>query len=429
MSSLALALLGGEGVGAPPANRHPSFTEETLDRVVELMRQGRTVGLNKTVPEIGQAEEAIARWQGVEHCLTASSGHAALHDCLIVLEVCWGDEVITTPFTWGASISCILHNNAVPVFVDVCPDTGLLDPAKVEAAITPRTKAILAVHIFGQAANMTAIREIADRHGLVVIEDGSQAHGAIHAGRKVGTFGDAAGFSCMGGKLVATAEAGYMVTPHEDVYWKAALGGQHMGRSLEPEFPTDRLGEYIDSLVYTYRLSPLVAVMLAEQVKKIDAENDGRRRNVAMFREKMKDVRILGFPDYPQGDDPVYHMLTMNYDEEYAGVKKGTFFAAMSAEGVGCSQYIPSPIPTWPRLHWQTYDGPKVMWTEPLRHSGIDYRDVMVPGCERKIARSVEMGWNWVEPSEEKMDRLASAFAKVEQNLPALRDWEAKQGQ
>jgi len=228
----------------------------------------------------------------------------------------------------------------------------------------------------------------------------------------------------MGGKLLATAEAGYMVTPHADVYYKAALCTQHMGRSLEPDYPHEKYDRYVDSLVYTYRLSPVFAVMLAEQVRKLDRENLGRRQNVKLFRERMSGVRIVSFPAYAPDDDPVYHMLTMNFDADYAGIRKSTFFAAVGAEGAGCFQYIPSPIPTWPRLHWQTYDGPKVMWTEALRQSGIDYRAVAVPNCERKIARSVEMGWNYVEPSEEKMSRLASVFQKVEENLPALRDWE-----
>ncbi|MBT3377688.1 MAG: hypothetical protein HN742_42105 [Lentisphaerae bacterium] len=424
MSTNTLALLGGTAVGAPAPEPHPSFTEETLTRVTDLMRAHRTVGLNKGVPEIREAEEAIAAWQGVENCLLASSGHAALHDCIIGLEISSEDEVITTPFTWGASIACILHNNAIPVFVDVCPETGLLDPAKVEAAITPRTKGILAVHIFGQAANLTALRDIADRHGLALIEDGSQAHGAIHANRKVGSFGDAAGFSCMGGKLLASAEGGYMVSPREDVYWNAALCGQHMGRSSEEGFPRERLGKYIDSLIHTYRLSPLVAVMLTEQVKKIDAENEGRRTNVATFRRKMAGVTMVDFPTYLEGDNPAYHMLTTNFNADAAGVKKGTVLQALKAEGVTCGQYVPSPITMWPRLHWQTYDGPKIMWTENLRRSGIDYREVALPNCELKIARSIEMGWNFVVPSNPKMSQLASAFHKVQESLPALRDWE-----
>jgi len=232
----------------------------------------------------------------------------------------------------------------------------------------------------------------------------------------------------MGGKLLATAEAGYMVTPHADTYWKAALCSQHMGRSPEPDFPHETLGKWVDSLVCTYRLSPMVAVILAEQVKKIDSENRGRRESVALFREKMKDVTLVTFPTYAEGDDPVYHMLTMNFDEERTGIKKSTFFEAIRAEGVSCFQYIPSPIPTWPRLHWQTYDGPKVMWTEPLRQSGIDYRDLKLPNCRAKIAASVEMGWNYIEPDESKMAKLADAFRKVEDNLPDLRVWETSAG-
>jgi len=420
-----LALLGGNPVGPIPQGSYPRFQKSALDRVTGLIESGRTVGLNKNSPEIAEAEEAVAAWQGVSHCLLAASGHAALHDALMGLEVSWGDEVITTPFTWGASISCILHNNAVPIFADVQPDTGLLDPQSVESCVTPRTKAILAVHIFGQPADMTALRAVADRHGLRLIEDGSQAHGALHQGRKVGQFGDAAGFSCMGGKLLATAEGGYMVTPHEDVYWKASMCGQHMGRSPEEGFPHENLRLYVDSLVYTYRLSPLVAVLLTEQIKKIDEENAGRRENVALFREAMKDVDILSFPNYPEGDDPAYHMLTMNFNKERAGIEKSTLFAAASAEKISCFQYIPSPIPTWPRLHWQTYDGPKIMWTEPLRQSGVDYREVRVPNCELKIAQSVEMGWNYIEQDPEAISLLARAFRRIQANLPALRNWEA----
>ena len=421
-----LALLGGSPVGDVSSGQHPRFSQEAVDRVAELLQRGATVGLNKNFPEIAEVEGAIAEWQGVRYCLGTSSGHAALHSALIGLEISSGDEVITTPYTWGASISCILHNNAIPVFADVDPETGLLDPASIESRITPRTAAILVVHIYGQPANMTAIREIADRHGLVVIEDGSQAHGAIHQGGKVGQFGDAAGFSCMGGKLLATSEAGYMVTPHEQVYWKAAMAGQHMGRAPEGAFP-DELRPYVDSLVYTYRINPLNAVLLTEQLKKLDDENEARRVNVSMFRAAMEGVRGVSFPNYPEGDIPTYHMLTMNYDKDVTGVTKSTYVSALLAEGVSIGSYVPSPIPEWRRLQWKDYTGPKVMWTETLRQSGIDYSLAEVPNCEVKLARSLEMGWNYVDVDEDKMNRMASAFEKVEANLDALREWEASQ--
>jgi dTDP-4-amino-4,6-dideoxygalactose transaminase len=426
MSASKLALLGGDPTGGVPTGVYPDFDPSAIRRVAELLQRGATVGLSKKQPEILEAETAIAAWQGMPYCIGTSSGHAALHSALIGLEITSGDEVITTPYTWGASISCILHNNAIPIFADVDPETGLIDPQSVEQNITTRTRAILAVHIYGQPANMTALCEIARKHDLVVIEDGSQAHGALHKGRKVGTYGDAAGFSCMGGKLLASSEAGYMVTPHEQVYWKAALGGQHMGRSSEEGFP-EHLRPYVDSLVYTYRLNPITAVLLTEQLRKLDAENNARRRNVALFRQALAGAQSVRFPTYPEGDEPAYHMLTMNFQPEAVGLSRDTYLQALRAEGVGIFAYVPSPIPSWDRLHWQTYDGPKVMWTETLRWAEVDYSEVQVPNCERKVACSLEMGWNHTKLNEAGMQKLASAFHKVEENLGALRDWERGQ--
>ncbi len=120
-------------------------------------------------------------------------------------------------------------------------------------------------------------------------------------------------------------------------------------------------------------------------------------------------------------------MLTMNFNPEAAGVQRSSYIKAIQAEGVSIFSYVPSPIPTWRRLQWKDYDGPKVMWTEMLRQSGIDYSLAEVPNCETKIARSLEMGWNYVEVNQRKMKKMASAFHKVEENLNALRDWESSQ--
>ena len=417
-----LALLGGAPAHIPIAKSYPRFTDAAVERVANLLRSGTTVGLNKTCREIEEAEKAIASWQGVTHCLGTSSGHAALHSALIGLEITGGDEVITTPYTWGASISCILHNNAVPVFADVDPITGLLDPAAVEACITPRTAAIMPVHIFGQAADMTALCAIARKHGLAVIEDGSQAHSTLHAGKKVGSFGDAAGFSCMGGKLLATSEAGYLVTDDEMVYWKASMGGQHMARAPEGGFPEELLS-YVDSLVYTYRLNPINAVLLVEQLGKIDSEIAARRDCARMFREKMAEVTCVSFPDYEAGDEPSYHMLTMNFEPQNAGISRETYLKAVGAEGAGAFAYVPSPIPTWPRLQ-TSFDGPPVMWTKMLAAAGVDYSAVEIPNCVRKIGRAVELSWNFLEVDEAEIASLAAVFIKVENNLDALIDWE-----
>ena len=422
MSSNKLALAGGEPAAKSDTAAYPRFSAEAISRVTGLLERGVTVGLNKGCAEIEEAESAVSAWQGVRHCLGTSSGHGALHSALIGLEVTSGDEVITTPYTWGASVSCILHNNAIPVFADVDPVTGLLDPDTIEDRITDRTKAILPVHLFGQPADMTRICEIAARHGLSVIEDGSQAHGALHKDRKVGTFGDAAGFSCMGFKLLASSEAGYMVTPHEEVYWKAAMGGQHMGRSPEAGFP-EELRPYVDSLVYTYRLSPINAVLLTEQLKKIDTEIAGRRASAARFRELLSGCGSISFPDYGPDNNPSYHLLTMMFQPEHAGVRKETYLKALEAEGVNIFSYVPAPIPSWPRMQWDGYRGPRVMWTANLERHGVDYSSVELPNCRKRIEGSLEMGWNYIDGGEA-VDSMADAFLKVEGLLDDLRAWE-----
>jgi len=423
-----LALLGGTRVGEVTYSQFPHFTEQAIARVAEVLRAGKAVGLGRFhSPEIGEAEDTISRYHGGRRVLACGSGHAALQGALAGLEICGGDEVITTPYTWGASISCILHQNAIPVFVDVERETGLIDPAAVEAAITPRTKAILAVHIFGQPANLQALRAIADKHKLALIEDGSQAHGAEIDGVRVGNVGDAAGFSCMGGKVLPTTEAGYLVSPHERVIWKAAMIGQHMGRSPEKDFPDD-LRPWVDSLVYTYRITPLNSVLLTEQFGRLDGWIAERRRHADLLRAKLAGAKFLRMPDYAPGVKPVFHLMSFNFDPVAAGVSRDTFAAAMKAEGMLAFGYVPSPIPDWPRLHWQDYKGPRVSWLSSLAAAKVDYRGMALPNCRWRVANSIETRFDYVDPNEAMVNRIAEIIHKVEANIGTLRDYERAKG-
>ncbi|RKX29310.1 MAG: hypothetical protein DRP71_16450 [Verrucomicrobia bacterium] len=423
-SADTLALLGGKPVGRVQSPPFPQFSARAKRRVVELLDTGHTVGLGKHDKIIREAEDAISRYHGGLYCLGTSSGHGALQMALAGLEIGPGDEVITTPFTWGASISCILHQGAIPIFADIDRKTGLIDPNSIEAVITKRTRAILAVHIFGQPAPMSRIMKIAAKHGLVVVEDGSQAHGATIGGRMVGGFGHAAGFSCMGGKLLATTEAGYMVTPDEDVYWKACLLSQHMGRSPDAGFP-DRLRPYVDSLVYTYRLNPVNAVLLTEQLKKLDREIEARRTNVDSLRENLSDSPFLSIPIYPKTVRPSFHLLTMSFNARRAGISRDTYIAALKAEGLPVFSYVPAPIPDWHRLHWKGYQGPRILWMDALKRNGIDYTKSEVPNCRYKIAHSVEMGFNFTRPAPRLMERAGEIVRKVDHAIRDLRAWEA----
>ncbi|MCF3650948.1 DegT/DnrJ/EryC1/StrS family aminotransferase [Synoicihabitans lomoniglobus] len=424
----SLALLGGTPVGEVTYSKFPIFNDRAIARVEQVLREGKAVGLGRFhSPEIAEAEETISRYHGGREVLACSSGHAALQGALAGLEICAGDEVITTPYTWGASTSCILHQNAVPIFVDVLRDTGLIDPDKIEAAITPRTKAILAVHLYGQPANLRRLREIADRHDLKLIEDGSQAHGAEIDGMRVGEVGDAAGFSCMGGKVLPTTEAGYLVTPDKSVFWKASMIGQHMGRSPEADFPDD-LRPWVDSLVYTYRVTPLNAVLLTEQFGNLGGWIAERRRHAARLRERIAGARFVRLPNYETGVKPVYHLCSMTFDADAAGVTRDTFVAALKAEGLLAFGYVPSPIPDWPRLHWQDYRGPRVAWASTLEAAGVDYRNMDLPNCRWRVAHAIETRFDFVDPQDDSVDRMAEIILKVESQIEALREHEHRHG-
>src|SRR5580704_13219408 len=152
-----LAMLGGRPARSPSKIRYPVFTQAALARVTQLLNDGAMSALSKAHPTISEVETLLAEFHGVDHAMVTSSGHAALHAALIGLELTAGDEVLTSPYSWGASVSCILHNNCIPTFADVEAGRGLLSPSAVADAITPRTRALLVPHIYGSPANMTEL--------------------------------------------------------------------------------------------------------------------------------------------------------------------------------------------------------------------------------------------------------------------------------
>jgi dTDP-4-amino-4,6-dideoxygalactose transaminase len=427
MTPSTLALLGGSPARATRPVPYPRFSDEALAEVTAFLRheRGELQGLSKHHQIVGEFERTFAAYHGAPNCLAASSGHGALQSALIGAEIGDGDHVLTSPYSWGASVSCLLHNTAVPIFADVDPDTGLLDATKLGDHLTPQTTAILVPHIYGQPADMTAIMAFARRHGLLVIEDGSQAHGAVHAGRRVGAFGDCAGFSTNGVKPLATTEGGYMLTQHADVYWRATISCQHAGRSEmlgranEEGFP-DELRPYIDSLVYTYRPDCVSMLLGLDQLKALDAANDVRREHARRFADGIAEVEFLSLPQYAAGDECVYYMLTLNFDAERAGVSRDTFMRALQAEGVSAVAYVEKSLHASPRLS-PDWAGPKAMWTQTLKRSGVDPTAAELPGCEAKVARSIEIPWSHAELQPQLIDETVAAVTKVAAQLDALR--------
>lgn len=328
-----------------------------------------------------------------------------------------GSEIITTPYTWGASVSAILAIGAVPVFADIDYSTGQLDPSSVAACITPRTCGILAVHLFGTPAPVDRLSALAARHGLLLIEDASQAHGARLHGQRVGTFGDASAFSCMGMKPFGATEGGFAVFKDPAARERAYLYGRHP-RGMDPDRVASLNAEgLLDTLQLGWRPSAISAAILQARLPDLDAENAGRRANARQLREAMEDLHGLVLPDEPEGAEPVYHLLSMLVEGDDMPRQRDACIAALRQAGLPPFAYIPRPIHRMRRLNPHDYDGPPVLWHAWLRQAGVDYRLTRCPNAEKRSASALEFSWNFTEEEPASMKAIAEAIGEALQTF------------
>ncbi|HVF90653.1 MAG TPA: DegT/DnrJ/EryC1/StrS family aminotransferase [Blastocatellia bacterium] len=252
---------------------------------------------------LGEAVESFeadfARFCQAEYALGVNSGTSAIHLALMTAGVKPGDEVITVSHTFVATVAAIRHTGATPVLVEIDPRSYNMDPARVEAAITPRTRAIMPVHLYGQCADMDPILEIARRHNLVVVEDAAQAHGAEYKGRRAGSIGDIACFSFYPGKnLGAYGEGGAVVTSNPDFHKLARLLRDH-GSSRK----------YHHEIVgYNYRLEGIQGAVLGVKLRRLDDWNSARREHAATYRRLLAGAGV-GLPEEMEYGRPIYHIF------------------------------------------------------------------------------------------------------------------------
>jgi dTDP-4-amino-4,6-dideoxygalactose transaminase len=363
-----------------------------------------------------ETEAALAAYHGRGIAGTApevwyvASGTAALEAILLGHGIGPGDEVVVTPYTWGATVAAILMVGAIPVFADVDRLTGLLDPVAAEAAITPATRAIMCVHLFGMPCDGTRLREIADRRGILLFEDGSQAHGARWRGTRVGAFGHAAAFSCMGLKLLAGTEGGYAVFHDPAAAERAYLYGKHP-RGLKPERAAALAADgLLDALQLGWRPCTVGAALVQAALPHLDGEIAARRRNAMVLRHHLDGCAAVAMPPEAEGAEGCWHLLSLVFHPERAGCDLETYRARLQERGVGTFRYIPVPIHRLKRLNPCGYDGPRVLWHEQLRRAGVDYRRISCPNAEWRAEREFTMGFNWTVDDPEAMAQLAVAL-------------------
>jgi dTDP-4-amino-4,6-dideoxygalactose transaminase len=300
----------------------PMIGEEEKQAVLEVLDSG----ILAQGPRVKAFEESFAELCGTKYAVATSSGTTALHTALLAHELGKGDEVITTPFTFIASANSILYTGARPVFVDIDPRTFNINPDEIQAAITPHTKAILPVHLFGLSCDMDAIMAIAKKHELIIIEDACQSHGAVFNGKRAGSFGTGT-FSLYPTKNMTSAEGGMITTDDEKIAEHCRVIRQHGMRRRY----------YHDELGFNFRMTDVHAAIGLAQIKKLKKFNATRRANAKYLSEHLNGVIT---PFEPEGCEHVYHQYTIRVPNG----RRDALRTYLQDHGIGSEVYYPVPV-------------------------------------------------------------------------------------
>lgn len=327
-----LALEGGTAVHSGGWPRWPVWDEREERALLEVLRSGTWGMVHGS--KVTEFETAWGRFQQAEYCVAVVNGTSALEVALRALEIAPGDEVIVPPYTFIATAAAALLAGALPIFADIDPDTYELDPTAVEAAITPRTRAIVPVHIAGCPPDMDAMLDVARRHGLRVVEDAAQAHGAEWRGRRVGALGDLGTFSFQASKNLNAGEGGAIVT-NDEALFRRVWSLHNVGRTLSEDWRTSGWYQH-DILGFNYRLTEFQGALLLAQMTRLE-EQFARREQAAQFLDRA----LAAIPGIrPQARDPrvtahAHHLYMLRYDPTaFGGHPRAEFLAALRAEGV-----------------------------------------------------------------------------------------------
>jgi len=278
--------------------------------------------------DVAAFEKDFAAYCETTECIALNSGTSALHLALLAAGIGPGDEVITVPFTFVASVAAVVYSGALPVLVDIDMRSFTMDPAAIEKVITPRTKAILPVHLYGQAADMDPIMKVARRHGLVVIEDAAQAHGAKYKGRSVGSIGDMACFSFYPGKNLGAYGEGGAVTTSNSKYARTIRMLRDWGQ--------DRKYHHV-LRGYNYRMEGFQGAILSVKLRHLEQWTEARRSVVRQYNELLADCDLQTPKEMPWGRH-VYHVYTVRSDD------RDSLQATLTAEGIQTGIHYPVPV-------------------------------------------------------------------------------------
>lgn len=385
----------------------PEISADTHEAVARQLDESVSIYNRSGVVE--RLENRLQSHHARRRALLTNSGTAALHSMFVACGLGAGDEVICPAYTFFATVTPLLHTGAVPVLADAGPD-GNVDPEDVERRITPRTRAIVVTHVWGVPCDMGRLVEIAQRHDLMLLEDGSHAHGSTFQGRLVGTFGRASAFSLQGQKPLTGGEGGFLLTDDDDVYFRSLLFGHYNKRckdEIPAEHPLRRF--HVTGMGLKLRVHPLGAAIALQQYDRLDAVLDGRRRVAARLDAGLRGLAGLRIPVVDDRSSPSWYGYVMQYrSEELGGLPISRFHEAMIAEG---ASELDRPGSTCPLNLLALFQEPEVLF--PSYAGVFRYGPGDFPAAERFHSRALKLPV-WHDAKDDALvDAYIAAFRKV----------------
>jgi len=360
----------------------PSIGNEEVKAVADVLKSG-TIAQG---PKVREFESLFAKFIGAENAVAVNSGTAALHCALYAAGIKPGDEVITTPFSFVATANSILMQGAKPVFADIEEGSCNINVKNIEEKITKKTKAVIAVDLYGHPYDYEGMKKIAERHSLQIIEDACQAIGAECNGRKCGTLGDIGTFSFYATKNITTAEGG-MLTTGSDEFAELARRFRHHGQSEKTRY------EYFD-LGFNYRMTDINAAIGVEQLKKIEGWNRKRAENAAYLSKRLGKIKGIKVPVVKEGCIHAFHQYTIKVEEGFK-LKREQLIEHLGRKGIGTGIYYPKPLHLFSHLR------------------GFGYSQGDFPVAEKISQQVLSLP---VHPglSKDDLGHIADAFAELE---------------
>lgn len=353
-----LAIFGGyKAIPEAVLNRKvfwPYLTPEDKSAINAVLNRGILFGHTEAdgrvvAPETEALQKEFAKYVGAKYCLAVNSGTAALHIALAGCEVECGDEVITSAFSYVATPMAILHAHAIPIFVDIDINTQNIDVDKIEAKITPRTRAIMPVHMNGVPVDMDKVLMIAEKHNLLVIEDAAQAWGAIYQGKKIGSLGHAAGFSLNGTKNFSVGEGGLFVTNDEEIYLRAkavAMMGSGPGESFGKDYSDKRFQHLI---TYNYKVQELTSALARSRLRYLNGINEHGFYNAMLLNKILADIPSVAVQKIPEACAATFYKYRIRINLPNADKNlRDRVSLALRAEDVDVTMWQQEPLPSLP---------------------------------------------------------------------------------